>query len=146
MRANVAGLCLSLVFGAAACMGQEAPISSTQAVPPPTHPWRDAVYCAGFYTNEKVSDELRLVSGEQSEYKITFATGDIVYLSRGSNQGVKEGDRFSVVRPDRDALRVQWFKWQDKLRNAMGTYYLDLGELEVIKAQPNVAIAKVSGS
>jgi hypothetical protein len=146
MRANVAGLCLSLVFGAAACMGQEAPISSTQAVPPPNQPLYSAVYCSGFYTNQKVSDDLRLVSGEQSEYKIGFVVGDIVFLSKGSNQGVKEGDRFSVVRPDRDALRVQWFKWQDKLTNAMGTYYVDLGELEVIKTQPNVAIAKVSGS
>jgi hypothetical protein len=146
MRANVAGLCLSMVFAAAASMAQEAPISSTQAAVPPNQAWHSTVYCSGFYTNQKVSDDLRLVSGEQSEYKITFVTRDIVYLSKGSSQGVKEGDRFSVIRPDRDALRVQWFKWQEKLTNAMGTYYLDLGELEVIKAQPNIAIARISGS
>jgi hypothetical protein len=104
------------------------------------------VYCSGFYTNQKVPDELRLVSGEQSEYKITFASRDIVYLSKGANQGVKPGDRFSVVRESKDRLRVPFFKWQDKLTSAMGTFYLDLGQLEVIKAQPNIAIAKVTMS
>jgi hypothetical protein len=146
MRANVAGFCLSLIFSAGVCLAQDAPISSTQAVVPPNHAWRSSVYCAGFYTNQKVSDDLRLVSGEQSEYKVTIATADIVYLSKGSSQGVKEGDRFSVVRADSDPLKVGWFKWQEKLSNAMGTHYVDLGTVEVIKAQPNAAIAKVSMS
>jgi hypothetical protein len=48
------------------------------------------------------------------------------------------------VRQESDPLRVQWFKWQDKLTNAMGSHYSDLGELTVIKTEPNVAIAKVS--
>jgi len=140
MRATVAGWCLSLFFGAATCMGQEAPPQG------PTHAWQSTVYCSGFYTNQKVSDDLRLVSGEQSEYKITFAARDIVYLSKGANQGVKPGDRFSVVRESKDPLRVPFFKWQEKLSNAMGTYYMDLGQLEVIKVQPNIAIAKVAMS
>lgn len=146
MRANVAGLCLTLIFGAAASMAQEAPVQNQQGVPLPTQADRNQVYCSGFYTNERVPDDTRLISGEQSEYKVTFTSGDIVYLSKGSNQGVKVGDRFSVVRQDADATKVQWFKWQDKLTKAMGTHYVDLGELVVIKSQTNVAIAKVSMS
>jgi len=146
MRASVAGLCLSLLFGAAACVGQEAPVSSTLPVQPANHAWRTTVYCSGFYTSEKVPDDLRLVSGEQSEYKLTFTAGDTVFLSKGASQGVKEGDRFSVMREVKDPLKIQWFKWQDKLTNAMGTHYADLGELEVIKVLPNLAIAKVSNS
>src|SRR5258705_4580288 len=146
MRANVAGLCLSLVFGAAACLAQDAPISSTQAVGAMGRPWPASVYCSGFYTNQKVSDDLRLVSGEQSEYKIAFVTGDVVYLSKGANQGVKAGDRFSVVRQTKEVLRVPFFKYQDKLTNAMGDHYVDLGQLEVIKVQPDIAIAQVAMS
>ena len=71
---------------------------------------------------------------------------DLVYLSKGLNQGVKPGDRFSVVRAEDDKDPVQWFKWQDKLTHAMGTHYLDLGQLEVIKVETNIAIAKVSMS
>jgi len=146
MRANVAGLCLSLIFSAATCAAQDSPIQSQQGVPPPTHPGLSSVYCSGFYSAEKVPDDTRLVSGEQSEYKVTFATGDIVFLSKGVNQGVKVGDRFSVVRAEKDPIRVQWFKWQDKLTKAMGTHYADLGELQVIKSETNVAIAKISMS
>lgn len=146
MRATVAGLCLSLAFGSTACLGQEAPISSTEGVRAPDHPFASTVYCAGFYTTKRVSDETRLVTGEQSEYKVTFSTPDVVFLSKGSNQGVKPGDRFSVVREDKDPLKVQFFKWQDKLTKAMGTYYVDLGEVEVVKVQPNLAIGRVAMS
>jgi hypothetical protein len=140
----VARLCVALLLGAGACVAQEATVVNQQPAGPPDHPWKFSVNCSGFYTGEKVSDDLRLVSGEQSNYKITWVYGDIVYLSKGSNQGVREGDRFSVVRQESDPLRVQWFKWQDKLINAMGTHYSDLGQLTVIKAEPNIAIAKVS--
>lgn len=146
MRAKLSGLCLSLVFGAAACMGQDVQVSNTQRVEAPNHAWTSTVYCSGFYTSQKVSDELRLVSGEQSAYKINFVLRDIVYLSKGLNQGVKPGDRFSVVRPAEDRDPVQWFKWQEKLTRAMGSHYSDLGQLEVIKVEPNIAIAKVAMS
>jgi hypothetical protein len=146
MRAKFAGLCVSLVFGAGVAMAQEGPVQSTEAAGATDHPWNSSVYCSGFYTSEKIPDDLRLVTGEQSEYKITFAARDTVYLSKGSGQGVKEGDRFSVVRAEQDPLRVQWFKWQYKLASAMGDYYRDLGQLVVIKSFPNTAVAKVSFS
>ena len=146
MHATFARLCVSLLFGAGICLAQEPTVINQQPAGPPDHPWKSSVYCSGFYSGEKLPDDTRLVSGEQSEYKITFLYGDIVYISKGANQGVKEGDRFSVIRPSSDPLKVQWFKWQDKLTNAMGTYYLDLGQLTVIKAEPNIAIAKVSFS
>jgi hypothetical protein len=146
MRAKLSGLCLSLVFSAAVCMGQEVQVSSTQRAEAPDHAWLSTVYCSGFYTNEKVPEDLRLVSGEQSADKINFVLRDIVYLSKGLNQGVKPGDRFSVLRAEDDKDPVQWFKWQEKLTRAMGTHYLDLGQLEVIKVEPNIAIARVSMS
>jgi hypothetical protein len=151
MRANIAPKlaarwCVALLLGAGVCVAQEPIVVNQQPPSGPDHPWKSSVYCSGFYTSEKVSDDLRLVSGEQSEYKITFAEGNIVYLSKGSSQGVKEGDRFSVIRAEKDPLRVPWFRWQDKLTNAMGTHYSDLGQLTVIKAEPNIAIAKVSMS
>src|SRR5258707_5074023 len=110
MRANVAGLCLSLVFSAAACLAQEAPAPRTQFYQPTDHPWFTSVYCSGFYTNQKVSDDLRLVTGEQSASKITFATPDIVHLSKGANQGIKPADRFLVVRQEEDPNQVMWFQ------------------------------------
>jgi len=39
---------------------------------------------------------------------------------------------------------VQWFKWQNKLAKAMGTFYKDAGQLQVVNVQPNVSTAQVT--
>jgi len=142
MRANVAGLCFSVLLASLACSAQNA----AQAAPTSGQPDASTVYCSGFYSDQKVPDELRLISGEQSNYKITFAQGDYVYINRGLNQGVKEGDRFSVVRPVAEPVEVPWFKWQLKLMRAMGTAYADAGQIRVVNVHPSVAIAQVSFS
>lgn len=104
------------------------------------------IYCSGMVTVEKVPRDTYLISGEQSNYKFTYAEGDIVYINRGSGQGVKVGDEFLVMRPVKDALELQWTRWQNQLLRAMGTQYADLGRLRVISVQPNVAIAQISAS
>jgi hypothetical protein len=141
MRANVAGLCLLVLLGTGVSSAQNA-----QPAPAGVQPDASSIYCSGFYTDQKVPDELRLISGEQSNYKISFAQGDYVYINHGGNQGVKEGDRFAVVRPVTELLEVPWFKWQLKLMKAMGTAYEDAGQVRVVKVHPNVAIAQVSFS
>src|SRR5256886_17478198 len=111
MRARIVVLSLSVFLGAAA--------SSAQNVTPtaPTIPQLDfsTVNCSGFVADQRVPDEIRLVSGEQSNYKITFARGDYVHINRGQDKGVRVVDRFSVVRPDQDPTDVPWFNWQEKL-------------------------------
>jgi hypothetical protein len=142
MRARIAVLSLSVFLGAA--------VSSAQNVAPPapTIPQIDysTVNCSGFVTDQKVPDEMRIVSAEQSNYKITFARGDYVHINRGLDKGVRVGDRFSVVRPDKDPTDVPWFKWQSKLLKAMGTLYMDAGQLRVVSVQPKVSIARVTFS
>jgi hypothetical protein len=141
MRARIAVLSLSVFLGAA--------VSSAQnAAPIAPIPQADysTVNCAGFISDHKVPDEMRIVSGEQSNYKITFARGDYVHLNRGLDKGVRVGDRFSVVRPDKDPTDVPWFKWQSKLLKAMGNLYMDAGQLRVVSVQPKISIARVSFS
>jgi len=115
-----------------------------QAVPPQTD--YTAVNCSGFVTEQKVPDGIQLISGEQSNYKITFGRGDMVYINRGQDKGVRVGDRFSVVRPNTDFVDVQWFKWQSKLMKAMGTAYADEGQVRVVNVQPKISIAEVTFS
>ncbi len=87
-----------------------------------TSPDYTATYCSGLITEEKVPSEVRLISGEESSDKIVFTTGDYVYINRGSAQGIRVGDRFSIVRPQSDPNEVRWFKWQEKLLKAMGRH------------------------
>jgi hypothetical protein len=142
MRANISGLCLSFLLGSVICSAQTA----LPPAPATAQPDASSVYCSGFFTDQRVPDEVRLVSGEQSNYKIIYERGDYVHINRGTNQGVKEGDRYMVFRPQGDPLDVRWFKWQSKLMKAMGTPYVDAGQIRVVKAQPNVSVAEVTFS
>ena len=148
MRAIAAGISLGMVLVGATARSQNnaqnPPVSTTQAVPTASSPDYSAIYCSNFVSSENIGDDLRLISGEQSNSKIVFSTRDLVYVSKGANQGVHVGDRFSVVRPVSDPVHVQWFKWQSKLLKAMGTIYHDAGQLKVVNVQPNVSIAEVT--
>jgi len=139
MRARIAALSLSVFLGAAVSSAQNAP-QAAQAIPQTDY---SAVNCSGFFTDQKVPDDIRLISGEQSNYKITFARGDNVYINRGQDKGVRVGDRFSVVRPNDNMKDVAWFQWQEKLMKVMGTSYVDAGQVRVINVQPKVSIAQV---
>lgn len=138
MRAKFAALCVSALVGAG--------ISSAQTSVGVAQADFSTVYCSGFVTDQKIPDAVRLVSGEQSNYKITFARGDYVYINRGTDKGVRVGDRYSVMRPESDPGGVQWFKWQDKLSKAMGTHYVDAGQLRIVNVEPKMSIALVTFS
>jgi len=143
MRARLAVLSV-VVFSGAATVG-----SAENAQQTPTalaQPDRSSIYCSGFVTDQKVPDGIRLISGEQSNYKITFSRGDKVYINRGQDKGVRIGDRFSVVRPVEDPTEVPWFKWQAKLMKAMGAAYSDEGHVRVVDVQPKISIAEVTFS
>ncbi len=141
MLARIAVLSLSVFLGAAVCSAQlAAPVTPIPQVDYST------VNCSGFVTDQRVPDEARLVSGEQSNYKITFTRGDYVHINRGQDKGVRVGDRFTVVRPYKDPTDVPWFKWQAKLLRAMGTPYMDLGQLRVVNVLPKVSVAQVTFS
>jgi hypothetical protein len=135
MRAKLAALSVFVFVGAGIC--------SAQTAPTPAQADFSSVYCSGFVSDQKVPDATRLVSGEQSNAKLVFARGDYVYINRGQDKGVRVGDRYSVVRPEGDPAEVPWFKWQAKLMKAMGTHYVDAGQVEVVTVQPKVATAQV---
>jgi hypothetical protein len=138
---------LMLAIGASAQnTAQVQVVNATRPLHEATSPDYSAVYCSGFITDEKVPSEVRLMSGEESGDKIVFTSGDYVYINRGSAQGVRVGDRFSIVRPDRDPNEVPWFKWQGKLLKAMGTQYVDAGQVEITTVHPNVSIGLIKFS
>jgi hypothetical protein len=139
MRAKLAALCVSILSGAVVCSAQTAPqaapVSARQAD-------MSSVYCSGFLSDPKVPDDIRIVSGEQSSYKLVYGHRDYVYLNRGEDKGVKIGDRFTIVRPDTDTAN-EWFYGQPKLLKQMGTLYKDAGQIRVVNVQPKTSIAEV---
>ncbi len=147
MRANFAVLSIAMLLGAATVAAQTTP--TTQGLPAPgpmsSQPGYSAANCSGFITDEKLPEEMRLISGEQSEYKVVFSRGEYVFINRGQDQGVRVGDRFMVVRHEKDPLtdNVNWFKGQTKLIKQLGNTYVDAGQLRVVNVQPKTSTAEV---
>jgi hypothetical protein len=137
MRAKLAALCVSILSSAVVCSAQTAP----EATPIGQADY-SSVYCSGFMSDPKVPEDIRVISGEQSSYKVTFARGDYVYINRGEDKGVKIGDRFTVVRAEMDTAN-EWFYGQTKLTKEMGTLYRDAGQIRVISVHPKTSIAEV---
>jgi len=52
--------------------------------------------CAGYIVPEREDDSLRIVGSEQGRAKNAFADRDILYLSKGSNSGVRTGDLYTI--------------------------------------------------
>ncbi len=128
------GLCIS--FGAGLAAAQEAPRTPTEA----------DVYCTGVATREAVPADEYVISGENSAYRITFSQNDEVFINHGSDQGVKVGDEFEVIRPVHAGPKIKWFNSQPELLRAMGTIYADIGRLKVLNDQENTATATVTMS
>jgi len=150
MRAIAASLSVATLLLASMALAQENPpvqeAVSQQSFGSPTAPNFNSVYCSGFYTDEKMPSDVRLISGEESNNRLVFTEGNYVFINRGAAEGVRVGDRFSIVRPETDVNQVQWFKWQHQLIKAMGTHYLDAGQVEIVNVQPNVSTAIVKFS
>jgi hypothetical protein len=47
-----------------------------------------------------------IAGGEEEQEQRTYADGDIVYLNAGSQQGIKEGQNFQIIRPRGDVKGV----------------------------------------
>ena len=139
MRANLAALCLAAFAGAGVCYGQSAPTTGGSTL----QPGYTTIYCSGFVKDTRLPNDLYVISGEQAGYKIVYAQGENVYINRGSDNGVRIGDRFMVVRETGDPMPVDWFKGQSKIANAMGNLYADIGQLRVVSVLQKTSVAEV---
>ena len=104
------------------------------------------VNCAGIVTSDAVPRDTYVITGEQANYQIVFTEGDDIYINKGSSQGAKVGDRFSLVRPVTDAVGEDWTAWETSLIHKMGTVWEDQGQARLIVVHENVSIAKVEHS
>jgi hypothetical protein len=92
------------------------------------------------------SPDLYVISGPESEVKNIFSQGNFVFINKGSSQGIKVGDEFLASRPESDEVLIPWFTDQVALEKAMGTYYADLGRVQVVSVAANTSVAQVTMS
>lgn len=129
------GLILGMVAGVAAAQ-----------VPKRTTVDDAAMYCSGTITTDAIPQDSYVISGEQSVDQVAFVVNALVYINRGSAQGVKVGDEFLVTRPVKEDLKEVWFKGQVELMRAMGQAWADLGRLKVVHVGDKVSTALVKST
>ena len=100
---------------------------------------RSSLYCAGYIRYQRLSSMPEIVGAEEEQEQRTFADGDIVYLNAGSQQGIKEGQKFQIIRPRGDVKGVHKQK-----RGFLGTYIQEVGQLQVFKVRENTSAAQIT--
>lgn len=102
-------------------------------------PTRSDMYCSGFLTSEKVSDKLFVAAGHNSPDQTRFAgASDTIFIH---GQGMKEGERYQIVRPVKDTNHYEVYPGQRATLRGLGTPYLELAVVKVTDVQKNTAIA-----
>lgn len=92
--------------------------------------------CADYIVQDREDESLEILGSEQGNSKIALSERDIVYLTKGSNSGVKAGELYSVQHA---AYTVKHPVNGRKL----GTKIETVGWLQVILVQENTASAVV---
>jgi hypothetical protein len=88
------------------------------------------IQCAG-YLREEADDDFRIFGSEEGEHKYGLGTGDIVYLNRGSRDGVNPGEAFYTQR------KVDFSSGES------GSYIRRTGWIRVLAVQPEAALAEI---
>ncbi|HJP90546.1 MAG TPA: FlgT C-terminal domain-containing protein [Pyrinomonadaceae bacterium] len=102
---------------------------------------KSRLYCAGYIRYQRLPHMPEIVGAEQEQEQRTFAEGDVVYINAGSQQGIKEGQNFQIIRPRGDVKGV--FKQK---KGSVGTYVQEVGQLQVFKVRENTSAAQVTFS
>jgi LysM domain len=89
------------------------------------------IQCAG-YLKEDANDDFKIFGSEEGDHKVGLATGDVVYLNRGSNDGVSPGDTYYTQR------KVP-FNW-----GFDDTYVRRSGWLRILAVQEKTSMAVIS--
>jgi hypothetical protein len=97
--------------------------------------------CAGYIRLQNLPEMPEIVGAVEEQEQRMFADSDIVYLNAGSNQGIKEGQNFQIIRPRGDVKGVHRQK-----KGFLGVYIQELGQLQVVKVRENTSAAQITSS
>ena len=100
---------------------------------------KSSLYCAGYIRYQRLPRMPEIAGAEEEQEQRTYADGDIVYLNAGSQQGIKEGQNFQIIRPRGDVKGVHKEK-----RGFLGTYIQEIGQLQVFKVHENTSAAQIT--
>jgi hypothetical protein len=120
---------------------QERPKMEMPAETPDRGIGRNRLECAGYFRLPPLTGLPEIVGGEQEQEQRTYATGHVVYIEAGTQQGVKEGQEFHIIRPRGFVEKV----YRQKKGN-LGVFIQEVGALRVVRVKENVSVAQITFS
>jgi hypothetical protein len=101
-------------------------------------PTASDMYCSGFISTEKIPDKLFVAAGHNSPDQTRYAgQSDLIFIH---GQGMKEGERYQIVRHVQDKNHYEIFKGQKAAVHNAGEPYFELGIVRVVDVQKNTAV------
>jgi hypothetical protein len=94
------------------------------------------IYCSGFIDVEHEFSDLWVAGNEHGDDKAALADGDVIYLSKGRNQGLQPGNTFAVHRTTRTVKHPV-------TGDEVGTFVRRLGKVRVMLTQENTSTAVI---
>lgn len=137
----LAALCLLIAFGLCVEAYAQTPNRTQTAAPAqtPASPVSAAreseLECSGFIEHRPPETRMEIVGGEEEQEQHTYAEGDYVYVNAGSQDGVRAGQEFTIIRP-----RGR-FKSSFSRKGTLGMYTQELGRLRVVSVKQNLSVA-----
>ena len=95
------------------------------------------VYCFADLVEDESMYPFTITSAERMQFQDSFSEGDVVYIDGGVEQGVSAGDRFFVLDKIRPLDHIH-------THARLGTVYSKIGQIKVLCAQENTAIAEIT--
>jgi hypothetical protein len=106
---------------------------------PSTVAGSSTLYCAGYIRYQKLPHMPEIVGAQEEQEQHSYADSDVVYLNAGSQQGIKEGQTFQIIRPRGTVKGVRKHK-----KGFLGIYVQDVGQLRVFKVRENTSVAQIT--
>jgi hypothetical protein len=102
---------------------------------------RNNVYCAGYIQTAPINTNFEVVGADDEREQNNYASGEFVYINQGSNNGVKVGNTYSVVRP-----RGQFQTKLSNKKGKLGFYVEEIGTVEIVRVRGDISVARVKNS
>jgi len=102
--------------------------------PPLPHALDSDVWCSGYVSSDPES-EAEIIGAEYEH--VGQVTRDVVYINRGSADGVLPGDEFFVVRRERPVHHP-------RNRDYIGNYHQFVGRLKIVVTQEHTSTAQIT--
>jgi hypothetical protein len=101
---------------------------------------RSDIYCTGYITETTLWPDSMIIGGEKENFKNSFSQGDVVFINKGREEGVRSGATYYVIRP------LGKIKHPFNKKRKLGTLVREVGMIRIIQVNDKTSTAEVTVS